>query len=51
MSSITLLKEQIEEVRQRLDESALEGINGETFYELSIQMDKLIEEYRELENK
>lgn len=45
MTDLVMLRKQIEEVRKQLDEAALNGLNDGRFYQLSLKMDKLLEEY------
>lgn len=51
MRSKEELLQQIESVRQELDEALLKGEKFEIYYPISIRIDQLIEEYVDLNEK
>lgn len=45
MQTRETLREEIEKTRARLDRALAEGTDVESYYRISVELDKLIEEY------
>lgn len=51
MQEKTILREEIESTRKRLDDAMAAGIPLDEYYEISVELDKLIECYIDLSER